>query len=1378
MTNVRIGFPLASPEWCFVLPSVARGPRPFRRWFEPDSTYFYFDPRSTSGAYDILRMDVLKTSQTLSFIYSSAPQLPSSGGSEPPSWYDASDSAAVALAVGQRGLVDPLDERSPILLLSCRGDWGPGTNQLRQVRLASVLGNERHDLRDLMFKWAAAAANPGTVLGLVLVEKDAQRLADELRIGPPIPVAQGLAQILASPPDRPVLFSASAFDLPLIARQLGIDDQFYRMTASGTLTPNELDTLSSNIPKAFACHAPSLAREAEQQLKAMRGRGASGHSVADKATEALDALCIKVFNESAISLLRPLPEWLTAPACPFRGLLPFAADDHHLFFGRADVVNLLVEKCDLPLTVVAGTSGVGKTSLLNAGLRRACTDVGRSCHYRDAKLLQIEQIQQELEAVRTDDPGAIYVIDHFEALCAASSAGAVVSLCRLLVSTQRSVLSVVVSTRTCALQPLLDVGVHLNDVVILDGFSPREIESIVTQQASQVHVDIDHAVFNALRAEIGVHFESATLVMQHAIRRLWDYRIGQRLTADSYHDRGGVGGIIAEYCGSVIGAMSSADQAIAKNILVRLHARRKYAAVTEFPSRAARANNLLPAPSEANHGQVAQVLELLVGSRLVVSYVGKNPQEILYHIVHESLCMWWPKLKVWLDQDDGSSARRDIMEFAQRWDELGRPSAYLQHAEDSRLRTLRRLHTLPNVERDYVEACIADGQRRRARRTVVRAGAISILIAIGATGAYLTLLRNDVSEGRAAATAEIGRQHLLSGYPQRALAYLNEAVRLGDESYPTRFMIREAESQARVVLLPAAPLALSDDTALVPSNGRSCYYNLSTGQQNGCLDYSGTAVLAQISDGTSHRAVLLRADEDLATNEDTVRIGGGATSFVLDVRIDSDASQHRIFPVEVRESPIDLNVDWSRRQAVVATEAALYYTDGLGTPGARIFTRITLPKGGAVIAAHFSTDGTRVAVARSDGSVLRYDIEAKKLAAGTAAERGKFYVWPDMSNRNAIDELASSSSCHFHARKDGLFQCRSFETNYPVGGISENGTWVVTQADESLLLRHTENGSLLPLVYERLESYHDVSVSDDGSTVAIAFEEGIEILRQGSHFRVIESILQSHAIRLSHDGCYLVVGSLAISICVGIPVTTDELHASSTLDTLTEWAREQSRRYPDLGEPIADYGGCQYLAKKRDGENVVFAVNQCAVAWFSESASLISLGHRPEFATFSADGTRAVVMATCDPALMMAEEYCGTILKTGENYEILATIPYVGAIRGGPLLSADGRLVVFVTSDGWMAYDSEHGLLIPQLDGSRSGLNPRFADNAELLVREGSNAVVEIWSTSSGRLLARRPDVVAVNRVGHNSEPLDPCDAPFVLDGAFLRHRGSLDCSR
>ena len=60
------------------------------------------------------------------------------------------------------------------------------------------------------------------------------------------------------------------------------------------------------------------------------------------------------------------------PSNPFPGLRPFREDEAQLFFGRESQVDRMVDKLEeTRFLAVVGTSGCGKSSLVNCGLKPA-----------------------------------------------------------------------------------------------------------------------------------------------------------------------------------------------------------------------------------------------------------------------------------------------------------------------------------------------------------------------------------------------------------------------------------------------------------------------------------------------------------------------------------------------------------------------------------------------------------------------------------------------------------------------------------------------------------------------------------------------------------------------------------------------------------------------------------------------------------------------------------------------------------------------------------------------------------------------------------------------------------------------------------------------
>jgi hypothetical protein len=74
-----------------------------------------------------------------------------------------------------------------------------------------------------------------------------------------------------------------------------------------------------------------------------------------------------------------LPQFVPAghvlPACPYRGLMPYTEDDAEFFFGRDRDTRLIIDNFKAyRVTVLYGPSGVGKSSVLRAGVLQRMND--------------------------------------------------------------------------------------------------------------------------------------------------------------------------------------------------------------------------------------------------------------------------------------------------------------------------------------------------------------------------------------------------------------------------------------------------------------------------------------------------------------------------------------------------------------------------------------------------------------------------------------------------------------------------------------------------------------------------------------------------------------------------------------------------------------------------------------------------------------------------------------------------------------------------------------------------------------------------------------------------------------------------------------------
>ncbi|MCG8418164.1 MAG: protein kinase [Proteobacteria bacterium] len=444
------------------------------------------------------------------------------------------------------------------------------------------------------------------------------------------------------------------------------------------------------------------------------------------------------------------------PGNPYRGLLPFHAEHRPLFFGRDAETREVIERLRSdPLVIIAGESGVGKSSLVRASVMPVVTEgalgddrAWKTCHMLPGKCPLVELTALVAERLGISDEELARALDH-DVMAASrlfrekhgQSEGTVIlidqleELVTLSEPEQAAAASEVLgclAERIPGLRLLATVrGDHFARLAHLPGLSGLVERSLYILRPLGEEA-IRQSIVGPARAR-GVKFESDALVdklvrstlraegglplLQFALAELWNKRdpAGKVIPDAALEQIGGVEGALSRHADLVIASMLPETRQYARRILVRL--------VTLHGTRARRTADELPGDGEARDA----ALDKLVQARLVVA--GQSDGKPVYEIAHEALIRDWAELRRWLDREgDNRAVKERLASATTEWIRVGRSGHSLWRG-----RQLREAAEIDSGELAEAESAFLLASRRAAKhlRWRRRLAPLVVFLAIG-----------------------------------------------------------------------------------------------------------------------------------------------------------------------------------------------------------------------------------------------------------------------------------------------------------------------------------------------------------------------------------------------------------------------------------------------------------------------------------------------------------------------------------------------------------------------------------------------------------------------------------------------------------------------
>ncbi|HEY2063405.1 MAG TPA: helix-turn-helix domain-containing protein [Amycolatopsis sp.] len=447
------------------------------------------------------------------------------------------------------------------------------------------------------------------------------------------------------------------------------------------------------------------------------------------------------------------------PVCPYLGLTTFSSGDADWFFGREEATGDVLARVADALgnrrpVVVVGPSGVGKSSLVRAGLLPALArdHLPGSAAWPVVVLTPTESPVAELRRHEAGLDGeaerVVIFVDQFEelfTLCESEpERREFIGLLTRKAAEEGAL--VVLTLRAdfygqCLAHPELLEALELNQVTV-GPMSEPQLRSAIEKPAEAAGLTLEPGLIELLLADVGSSTAGALPLLSHALRATWEELEGTVLTVAGYRRTGRIEHAVASTAEKAYGVLEPGERDAAHALLLRLVNVGDHEQDTRRPAQRQSLLHLRPAETGAALEELASERLLTVDADTVT-------------ITHDALLHAWPRLRGWIDADRaGLRVHQQLAEATEAWAAEERDPSLLYRgprlafASDWARRHENRLNT---VERAFLEASealqetVTRKERRHTRRLRLLVAGLAVLMVLAAVATTIAVYQGNAA---------------------------------------------------------------------------------------------------------------------------------------------------------------------------------------------------------------------------------------------------------------------------------------------------------------------------------------------------------------------------------------------------------------------------------------------------------------------------------------------------------------------------------------------------------------------------------------------------------------------------------------------------------